>query len=133
MNRIKASIESIEHSDNLSLISLNVYSDKVKVLLNETPLSNPLLKQNQQVLLLFKENQLALAKNLEGFLSFSNRLKAKVLKIESDKLFSRIEMDYKGNKLVALLPKSEIKNLFLELGEIIDVLIPTSSISILNP
>lgn len=132
MNRIQGIIQKVDSSRNLSVLSVSCNGDALTVILVETPETNSKLKPENSIFLLFKETELGLGKNVQGKLSFQNRMKSIVTNIEPGSLFTRVELDYRGSELVSILPNQEIEKLSLIPGDQVEGLIQASEISILS-
>ena len=82
MNRLTGKIIAIESNSHVSLVDVTVGQDVFSATLLETPETADYLKVGTQVTLLFKETEIALAKNLSGMISLRNRISVIVQSIE---------------------------------------------------
>ena len=82
MNKLVGTIENVQSSENISIISVDVDGDIFSSIVLEgkkTPLN---YRVKDKVTLLFKETEVGLAKGLSGMISLRNRFKATIQKAE---------------------------------------------------
>lgn len=73
MNRLNGQIAAIDSNSHMSLVDVAVGDDVFTATLLETPETADYLKVGNKVTLLFKETEVALAKDLSGLISLRNR------------------------------------------------------------
>jgi molybdate transport system regulatory protein len=128
MNQLKAKIIHIESNAHMSLVDLAVGNDVLSATLLETPEQVDYLQVGKQVILLFKETEVSLAKNLTGLISLRNRLQAKVKHIERGEILSAVTLDYQSYSLVSVITTRGMDRLQLEVGDQVDALIKANEV-----
>ena len=116
MNRLRGKIAAIESSGQVSLVDVDVEGDTFTAIIVETPDSAGYLKLGAEILLLFKETEVSLAKNLSGLISLRNRIPAQVQDIVEGSLLSQVTLDYKGNRVVSVNTSRSVRRLGLNDG-----------------
>ena len=127
MNQLKATIIKIDNIDNLNLLTLSCGKQTIKILTLEL---NPNLKVNSSVKLSVKSTDIAIAKNCNGMLSYTNQLKAKITNIKSGKLLSSIKIDIEGFGLESIIMLESYLKMGLKVGDEVVVLLKSNSVSI---
>ena len=127
MNQLKATIIKIDNIDNLNLLTLSCGKQTIKILTLEL---NPNLKVNSSVKLSVKSTDIAIAKNCNGMLSYTNQLKAKITNIKNGKLLSSIRIDIEGFGLESIIMLDSCLKMGLKVGDEVVVLLNSNNISI---
>ena len=127
MNQLKATITQMESCDNLNLLTLSCGEQSIKILTLEL---NPNLKVGSHVKLSVKSTDIAIAKNCNGMLSYTNQLKAKITHINRGKLLSSIRVDIEDFELESVIMLESCLNMGLKVGDEVVVLLNSNSISI---
>jgi len=127
MNQLKATITQIESIDNLNLLTLSCRTQTIKILTLEL---NPNLKVGSSVKLSIKSTDIAIAKNSNGMLSYTNQLKAKITQLNNGKLLSSIRLDIEGFGLESVIMLDSSLKMGLRVGDEIVVLLNSNNISI---
>ena len=100
MNKLKAKVVDIKEKENLHIVKF----DSNGVLLTMMSLELPKkVDIGANVILGFKPSHLCLAKNFSGLVSFSNKIAAKVVKIEKGELVSVVELSTDCGKMESLV------------------------------
>ncbi len=128
MNQLPARIVGILSEGAISLVDADVAGDTLTSIMVETPQSAPYLQIGAEVLLLFKETELSLAKNLSGLLSLRNRLRARVRSIRPGTLLAEVELDYRGYTLVSIITRRAVERLELSPGDEVEALIKANEV-----
>ena len=127
MNQLKATITQIDNIDNLNLLTLSCGKQTIKILTLEL---NPNLKVNSSVKLSVKSTDIAIAKNCNGMLSYTNQLQAKITNIKNGKLLSSIRIDIEGFGLENIIMLDSCLKMGLRVGDEVVVLLNSNSVSI---
>jgi len=128
LNQLPARIVGILSEGAISLVDADVAGDTLTSIMVETPQSAPYLQIGAEVLLLFKETELSLAKNLSGLLSLRNRLRARVRSIRPGTLLAEVELDYRGYTLVSIITRRAVERLELSPGDEVEALIKANEV-----
>ncbi len=130
MNRLKGTILRVESAGNVSLVEVAVAGDTFSSMLLETPQSCDYLREGREVFLLFKDTEVSLARELSGRLSIRNRAMGRVVKITRGAVLSRIELDYRGNRIASLIASRSAQTLDLHEGDEVIWLIKSNEVSL---
>jgi molybdopterin-binding protein len=129
MNKIVVTICKIDNIDNLNIVQFEFEHIKLKMMsldLNEN------IKVGQKVILTMKPTNIAIAKNLQGELSYSNQIKATVTKLEKGNLLSILTVEAKKTLLESIITTASLERLNIKEQEEVTLLIKASDISILE-
>ncbi len=127
MSRLEASIIKIENIDSLHLVSFDFGGSKLKMMSLEL---DDGMCVGAKVLLSIKPVSVALAKNLNGVLSYSNQICSKISSIEEGKLLSSIKLMACANEFESIITTSSLKRMNLKTGDEVTALIKANEISI---
>jgi len=132
LNRLTGKIISIESNSHVSLVDVAVGQDVFSATLLETPETADYLQVGNQVTLLFKETEIALAKNLSGLISLRNRINVSVKKIERGDILSAVTLDYDNKKLVSVITSRAIERLQINVGDQLEALVKANEIALMT-
>ena len=132
MNKITGQIAAIECNRHMSLVDVAVGDDIFTVTLLETSETAAYLKVGSNVSLLFKETEVALAKNLSGLISLRNRFSVTVVNIKRGDILSAVELDYAGTLLVSVITTRAVDRLQLAIGDQAEALVKANEIALMG-
>ena len=132
MNQLHAVIKSIETEENISLVILEAAGLSFSTLVIDTPSTATYLKQGTEVIMVFKETAMSVAKNLSGGLSIRNRFPSVITTIKNGKVLTAITLDCKGNQLTAVITTHSANSLGVEIGDVVEGLVKTNDISLVQ-
>ncbi|MBI3901940.1 MAG: TOBE domain-containing protein [Nitrosomonadales bacterium] len=132
MNRLPGIITAIESNDHLSLVDVAVGQDTFTAMLMETPQDAPYLKVGNAVVVLFKETEVSLAKNLSGQISLRNRIKGVVTQIRNGAILSEVMLDYQGQTITSIITTRAAQRLVLEQGDAVEALVKANEVSLME-
>lgn len=115
----------------MSLVDVAVGQDVFTATLLETPESADYLRIGSNVTLLFKETEIALAKNLSGMISLRNRISISVQGIVRGHILSAVTLDYLGNQLVSVITSRAIDRLEINVGDQLEALVKANEIALM--
>ncbi len=127
MSQIIATIKNIRNVDSLNIVEFGFYNHTLKMV------SLNLSKQisiNKKVQLSIKPTNILIAKNLQGEISISNQLKAKIAKVENGELLSSILLKVEDTILESIITVDSSKNMNLVEDEEVLILIKASDLFI---
>jgi len=127
MSKLLASIKDIKSVDNLNIVVFDFYGTKLKMMSLE--LSDN-IKIGSKVLLSTKPTSVALAKNFDGDISFSNQLKAKVIDIDKGELLCCIKLFIANSIFESIITVDSLNKLHLKIDDEVTAFIKASDISI---
>ncbi len=132
MNKLKGRITVIESTPNISIVDVEHKGDYFSALMLETPGSSDYLRVGEPVMLIFKETEVSIAKDLSGLISLRNRIKSRIIKINSDKVLTCVVFDYKGEQVVSIITTRSALRLGLKEGDEAEWLVKANEISLMR-
>jgi molybdate transport system regulatory protein len=125
MNMLSGHIAAIEAHGSVAIIDVAVapYHFTATMLGSAEQLAE--WKIGQAVRLLFKETEVALAKNLSGQISMRNRLPGTVTALEIGQVLTRVVLDMQG------IPISSARSLQIAIGDVVEGLVKSNEMSLL--
>ena len=81
--------------------------------------------------MLFKETEIALAKNLSGMISLRNRISVIVQSIERGDILSAVTLDYDSKRLVSVITSRAIERLQINVGDQLEALVKANEIALM--
>ncbi len=132
MNKLKAKITDIHSSGGVILVDILVNEYQMSALLIDTREKPFWLKDSNQVLAVFKENEVSIAKNLLGSISTRNKLPCQVIQIERGELICMITMLFNDTILRSAITTRAVDNLELEVGDKVTALIKSNEITLME-
>jgi len=129
MNRLEAVVTTIEGEQNLHIIGFDFQGTPLSMMGLDLPLG---LHVGSKVVLGAKPSHIAIAKNLQGELSYSNRLEGVIARIENGVLLSSLILHVKGVMLQSFLTCKSSKRMNLQEGDAVSLLIKASELFVLE-
>lgn len=127
MSQIIATIKNIRNVDSLNIVEFGFHNQTLKMVsLN----LNKQITINKKVKLSIKPTNILIAKNLQGEISISNQLKAKIVKVENGELLSSILLRVEDTILESIITVDSSKNMNLIEDEEVLILIKASDLFI---
>ena len=130
MNQLKATITAIESAGDISLVLLAAAGESFSSLVIDTPATAAYLQAGKEIVMVFKETEMAIGKSLTGGLSLRNRFPARIRQIEAGTILSNIHLDYKGIPLQAVITSRSVGELQLAIGDEVMGLVKSNEISL---
>jgi len=127
MSKLLASIKDIKSVDNLNIVVFDFYGTKLKMMSLELSEN---IKIGSKVLLSTKPTSVALAKNFDGDISFSNQLRAKVIDIDKGELLCCIKLFIANSIFESIITIDSLNKLHLKIDDEVTAFIKASDISI---
>ncbi len=128
MNQIAAVITNIEQKGSLALIEFDFMQEKLTMVtldIEET------LCAGQKVILEINPSQVAVAKNYNGDLSYSNQIDAKIESIDLGAILCTLILELQdGSKIEAIITAKSAINMSLNKGDEIKAILKASQISL---
>ncbi len=129
MNTIVATVIKIDNIDNLNIV--NFTFDNQTLSMMSLDLSDD-IKIGVRVKLMANPSHIAIAKELNGMVSYSNQLKAKIVEIDNGKLLSSIRLLVGEDSLESIITFRSSQKMNLKIGDDVTALIKASELSILE-
>lgn len=125
MNTLQASVKQIDHLDSLYIVTFEWHGADIKMVSLDL---DQKLEKYDEVILGVNFTSVAVAKMIEGELSYTNQLDAKVGSVEKGELLSVVELTYGDDKLESLLLTESIDRLELKAGDEVKMIIKANDI-----
>jgi molybdopterin-binding protein len=132
MNKLNAIIRDIHSSGGVTLVDLGVENSMLSAMLIDTPQKPIWLEKDKQVNIVFKENDVSLAKNLSGIISTRNMLNCRVKQIQEGDLISLVTLDFVSNIIQAAITTRALHHLELKLGDDVIALIKANELTLMG-
>ncbi len=129
MNRLEATVTSIEAEQNLHIIHFDFQGIRLSMMGLDLPFG---LQVGSCVVLGAKPSHLAIAKNLAGELSYSNQLDATIVSIENGKLLTSLVLHVKEVPLQSFITCKSSLRMNLREGDAVKLLIKASELFVLD-
>jgi len=131
MNRLKGTIISIQQSNELSQVDV-ACDDVMATAYVLGKLNNLNLKIGDEVFLLFKESEVALAKNLKGSISLRNRFDGVIEKIVYGELLAEVTLLFKNDKIVSIISRRACESMKLKEKDKVTALVKSNEMTLLK-
>jgi molybdate transport system regulatory protein len=130
VNRLQGTIVAIDSNHYMSLVDVKVGGDIFVATLLETPASADYLKVGMLVNVLFKETEVALARDLAGQISMRNRFKVKVLDIQHGEILSALTLDYAGKLITSIITTRAVQRLQIKPSDELEALVKANEVAL---
>lgn len=129
MNQLPAIVTEIVSEGHLSIVKIEAAGHAFKAIVVDTPQTAPWLTEGNHVTMLFKENEVVIAKSFSGQISLQNRFESVVKSLEMGKLLCKVTMDFLGFEIVSLITAHAAQQLNLAVGDNVIAMVKTNEIS----
>lgn len=129
MNRLHAVVTDVVGEQNLHIISFNFQGSSLSMMGLDLPFG---LHVGSSVVLGAKPSHLAIGKNIQGELSYSNQLDATIVSIENGKLLSSVILHVKDVMLQSFITCKSSQRMNLQVGDEVKLLIKASELFVLE-
>jgi len=127
MSKIIAQVSNIQNIDNLNVVTFDCQNITLKMM--SLDLSDK-IKIGQKTLLRVKPTSVAIGKNIEGALSYSNQLNVKIISLKVGKLLCSLQLQFHDFLIESIITVDSQKRMHLELNDEVIALIKSSDLSI---
>ena len=132
MNKLPGIIRKIQQSGALILVDVEVDGHSFSAMLIESAQKAEWLSEGNFIDLVFKETEVALAKNLSGIISMRNRMKCSVRHIERGELLSKIDLQFRGYTIASAITTRSVDALNLKVGDEVEALVKANEVSLMK-
>lgn len=132
MNRISGKISHIQHSGAILLVDIDVNGHGFSAMLIDSAIHPEWLLAGSTVDIIFKETEVALAKNLSGLISMRNRMKCTVQHIETGEVLSKIILHFQTYNITSAITTRSVKALDLKIGDEVEALVKANEVSLMK-
>lgn len=127
MSKLEAEVKKIDSKDSLNIVEFNFFEKTLKMMSLDL---NSNIKVGTKVKLGVKPTNVAIAKNLSGEISLSNKLPATIKDIENGELLSTILLQIENCYIESIITKDSSLKLDLKKDDEVLVLIKASNLFI---
>ncbi len=127
MNRFISKITEIESVENLNIVKFDFLGQKLSMMSLEL---NENLRVGSLVVLSTKPTLIAIAKEFNGEVSYSNQIDAKIVKVTNAQLLSSIKLSISDTLCESIITKDSSIRMNLEVGDSVTLFIKASELSI---
>ncbi|MCT7520811.1 TOBE domain-containing protein [Aliarcobacter cryaerophilus] len=124
-----ARVKDIKTIDSLNIVEFDFNNITLKMMSLEL---HKEVKLESKVKLLVKPSNVIISKNYIEDISLSNQTLAKIVAIENGELLSSISLKIGDTTFESIITKESSKRLYLQEGNIVNILIKASDLSILR-
>lgn len=132
MNRISGIISHIQHSGAILLVDIDVEGHGFSAMLIDSAIHPEWLTEGNFVDIIFKETEVALAKNLSGIISMRNRMKCTVQQIELGEILSKVSLQFQKYLITSAVTTRSAIALNLKIGDEVEALVKANEISLMK-
>lgn len=127
MNSFDVEVNSVKSVDKLNIVEFVYKGEKLSMMSLEL---DEKVEVAKKVKVAFKSMSVGIAKEFDGFLSYSNQLKSSIVSIEVGELLSRVELSFFDVEIEAIITTKSLERMELKEGESVSVLIKASELYI---
>lgn len=134
MNRLSGQIEAIETQGSVAIVDVKLGALSLTALLLGGAEQLASWCGGQAVELLFKETEVALAKNLSGQISLRNRLPGRIAGIEWGQVLTRVRLqldEAQAAPVSSVITTRSARKLQLEIGDRVEGLVKSNEMSLI--
>lgn len=131
MNRLSGHIAAIAVEGSIALVDVAVGASLYTAMLLGAGADDQAWRPGVAVTLVFKETEVALARNLSGAISLRNRLQGIVSAIEKGRLLSRVVFTVDGLAVSSVITTRSLEGLQLEVGIAVEGLVKSNEMSVI--
>lgn len=131
MNTLSGHIAAIEAHGSVAIVDVAVAHHRFTATLLGSAEHLAEWKIGQAVRLLFKETEVALAKNLSGQISMRNRMPGTVTALEVGQVLTRVVFEMQGVQISSVITSRSARGLQLALGDAVEGLVKSNEMSLL--
>jgi molybdopterin-binding protein len=127
MNQLKGIVHKAEADHDISLIEVLVGSKLFSVLTIERD-----FRTGDPVVMGFKETAMSIGKNISGDLSIRNRFNLTVKSLTTDKVLTKVTLDFQGEELISVVTTASAKRMKINVGDRVEGLVKTTDMLLMK-
>jgi molybdate transport system regulatory protein len=131
MNRIAGTIAAIESCGSVMLVDVQVGSQRYSATILGSGEMAVSWNIGTPVTLLFKETEVALAKNLSGMISLRNRFKGVVSAMESGQVLTKVSFVADGEIVTSIITTRSAQAMQIALGDAVEGLVKANEMTLI--
>ena len=129
MNKLQATIDSIQEHEGISLVTFNTATCKLTMVALDLPKT---LHISSQVTLGVKATHIALAKHKHEDISLSNQIEASVRSVTHGAILCSVILHVNGEYLESIITQKSAQKMHIQVGESVIALIKSSDLYIFS-
>lgn len=130
MNRLPGTISAVDVHGSIALVEATVGSHRLAATLIGAGDEVQTWHGGMPVVLLFKETEVSLAKNLSGLISMRNRMPCTVTAVDRGKLLTKVALDFNGHAITSVITTRSSLALELAVGDAVEGLVKANEMTI---
>jgi molybdate transport system regulatory protein len=130
MNRLPGTIHAVEAHGSIVLVDALVSEHRFTATLIGAGEEISGWQAGMPVMLVFKETEVSLAKNLSGLISMRNRMPCTVTAIERGKLLTRVSLNFLGHAIDSVITTRSSHALDLAVGDAVEGLVKANEMTL---
>lgn len=131
MNRLPGHIVAVDMHGSIALIDAAVGKQHLTAMLIEASQETAQWQAGMPVTLLFKETEVALARNLSGTISMRNRMPCTVTGVECGKLLTRVRLNFGGQAIESVITTRSATELGIAIGIEVEALVKANEMAVI--
>ncbi len=132
MNRLKGKILAIQRSGELVRADIECADTMLTAFVMGSAQEGFLEKEGSEVWVLFKESEVALAKDFSGQISLRNRFEGRIESIERAELLAQIVIRYGEDTIISIISRRACDAMELKTGESVTALVKANEITLME-
>jgi molybdate transport system regulatory protein len=132
MNKISGTIAALEVCGSIAIVDVLVGARTYTATVLGDSQAVAGWQVGAAVALLFKETEVAIAKNLSGSISLRNRFKGEVTALELGRVLSKVLFKVDGLTIASIITTRSVKQLQLALGDEIEGLVKANEMTVVS-
>jgi len=132
MNRLPGTIASVEVHGSIALVDVAVGQHRFTATLIGAGEEAGGWTEGMPVVLMFKDTEVSLAKNLTGLISMRNRIPGTITAIEHGKLLTRVTLDFQGHAISSVITTRSSHALNLAVGDTVEGLVKANEMTLVT-
>ena len=129
MSILDATVTKIDNVDNLNIVHFDFCGEALVMM--SLDLGHD-VKVGARVELLIKPTSVAIAKDFQGYISYSNQLQAEIVTCDDGQLLSSVGLKTHDSVIDGIITLDSSKRMDLRVGDIVTLLIKASELAILR-
>jgi len=117
MNTLPGVIYKVESVEGISLVDICIDKDQFSSLIINSESTDVYIQKGNRVNMLFKETEISLKRYHDKLVKRQNKVIAEVKAISKGQILSEVKLNYKGNKVTAIVLTRLLNELGLKKGE----------------
>ena len=132
MNKLPATIKSIQQSGTILLVDAAVDDQVFSVLMIESLVRPEWLEVGAPVDLVFKETEVSLGKDLKGLITTRNRMPCTVMELDEGELLCKIGLQFRQFTISSVVTTRAVRALKIVPGDVLDALVKANEVSLVK-